>query len=83
MIEVVWVALLALTLPHTALTQDAVRYCQRHGAAEGAAPLAGVILQAPVGGVWRVHGINSQVGGGVCPMFCRANAVPAGAGRPA
>jgi hypothetical protein len=37
--------------------QDAVRFCQRHGGAEGAAPLDGVILQAPVRGLRLAIGL--------------------------
>jgi len=33
---------------HTTTHQDAIRFCQRHGTAQGAAPLQGIILQAPV-----------------------------------
>lgn len=43
---------------HSTGTQDAVRFCQRHGGAEGAAPLAGVILQAPVSWSWLPCGVG-------------------------
>jgi hypothetical protein len=48
--------------------QDAVRFCQRHGDAEGAALLEGVILQGPVG---QPSG-RASIGGRLCLARCLA-----------